>query len=61
MLMALCFVSLLLLAGQTSTHKRHPVQSSGETCNVYRMVSNSRQRGFADLNAEGALESNEES
>ena len=30
--MALCFDSLLLLAGQASTHNRHPVQSSGETC-----------------------------
>ena len=59
--MALCFDSLLLLTGQASTHNRHPVQSSGETCKVYRKLSNSRHRGFADLNAGGALESNEES
>src|SRR5580704_16919885 len=33
MLMALCFTSDLLFAGQISTHSRQPVQSSGETCN----------------------------
>src|ERR1700722_12788379 len=57
MLMALCFTSLLLFAGQISTHNVHPVQSSGATCSVYRRVSNSRQRGLADLNVFGASES----
>ena len=59
--MALCFDALLLFAGQASTHNRQPVQSSGETCRVYRKVSKSRHRGLADLKAAGALESCEES
>src|SRR5208282_2481369 len=61
MLMALCFTSLLLFAGQTSTHSLQPVQSSGATCNVYFRVSNSRQRGLEDLKVAGASFSSEES
>src|SRR5208337_401314 len=61
MLIALCFTSLLLLAGQTSTHNLQPVQSSGATCSVYFSVSNSRQRGFEDLKVSGASFSSEES
>src|SRR5579883_3258118 len=48
-LIALCFTSLLLFAGQTSTQGRQPVQSSGAACNVQRNDSNARQRGFEDL------------
>src|SRR6266581_5106328 len=61
MLMALCFASLLLFAGQISTQRAQPVQSSGETCSVYRKSWNSRQRGWADLNGCGALARREES
>src|SRR5450755_4374834 len=61
MLMALCFASLLLFTGQTSTQRRQPVQSSGETCRVYFRVSSSRQRGLADLKVAGALSRAEES
>src|SRR5574341_812986 len=53
-LMALWRTSLLLLAGQTSTHSAQPVQSSGATCKVKRRSLNSRQRAGADLNVAGA-------
>jgi hypothetical protein len=46
MLMALCPTSVLLLAGQTSTHTPHPVQSSGATWMVRRWPGSSR-----DLNS----------
>ena len=42
MLMALSRVSLLFLAGQTSTHRLQPVQSSGATWTVYFMPARSR-------------------
>src|SRR3990172_4373793 len=54
MLMALRRVSCLFLAGQTSTHSRQPVQSSGATCRVYTWSLNSRQRAGADLKVAGA-------
>src|SRR5271165_941095 len=61
MLIALCFTSLLLFAGQTSTHSRQPVQSSGATCNVYCIISNSRHLGFTCLKVSGTLFSKLES
>src|ERR1035437_3588699 len=54
MLMARCFTSLLLLAGQTSTHRVQPVQSSGATCSVYLRSFISFQRAGTDLNVDGA-------
>src|SRR5579871_457764 len=54
MLMALCFTSLLLLAGQTATHRAQPVQSSGATWRVYCMLLKSFQRAGTDLNVAGA-------
>ena len=47
MLMARCLASLLLLAGQTATHRPQPVQSSGETWSVYFSSENSRHLGTA--------------
>ena len=44
MLMALWLESVLLLAGQTSTHTPQPVQSSGATWIVSRWSSRSRDR-----------------
>src|SRR5664279_4283506 len=61
MLMALCFTSLLLFAGHTSTHNLQPVQSSGATCSVYFNVSNSRHLGLELLNVAGASFSRDES
>ncbi len=46
MLMDLCPTSVLLLAGQTSTHTPQPVQSSGATWMVSRWAGRSR-----DLNS----------
>src|ERR1035438_3696487 len=54
MLMALCFTSLLLLAGQTSTHSVQPVQSSGATCKVYLRSFMSFQRAATALKVTGA-------
>ena len=54
MLMARCFTSLLLLAGQTSTHSVQPVQSSGATCSVYFRSFMSFQRAGTALNVAGA-------
>ena len=54
MLMALCLTSLLLLAGQTSTHSSQPVQSSGATWRVYFFSLKSFQRAAVDLNVTGA-------
>src|SRR5438270_3036584 len=53
-LMALCFTSVLLLAGQTSTQSWQPVQSSGATCSVYFISLKSFQRAAVDLNVDGA-------
>src|SRR5215472_11935085 len=52
--MARCFTSLLLLAGQTSTHSVQPVQSSGATCRLYLRSFISFQRAAVDLNFAGA-------
>src|SRR5579885_2978463 len=54
MLMARCLTSLLLLAGQTCTHRVQPVQSSGATCSVYFMILKSFHRAAVDLKAAGA-------
>src|SRR5664280_163826 len=53
-LMARCFTSLLLLAGQTSTQRVQPVQSSGATCKVYLRSFMSFQRAGTDLKVGGA-------
>ncbi len=55
MLMALWLASLLLFAGQTSTHTPHPVQSSGATCSVYRSCSMPRHFALDHWNVAGAL------
>src|SRR5579862_5908330 len=54
MLIARCFTSLLLLAGQTCTHNVQPVQSSGATCRVYLRSFRSFQRAGTALNVAGA-------
>ena len=54
MLMARCFTSLLLFAGQTCTHKVQPVQSSGATWRVYLRSFMSFQRAGTDLKVAGA-------
>src|SRR5437763_885219 len=54
MLMARCFTSLLLLAGQIWTHSEQPVQSSGATCSVYLRSFMSFQRAGTLLNVDGA-------
>ncbi len=54
MLMALRRVSLLFLAGHTSTHSVQPVQSSGATCSVYFSSLNSFQRAGVLLKVSGA-------
>src|SRR3972149_2812236 len=54
MLIALSRVSLLFFAGQASTHSAQPVQSSGDTCRVYRHSENSFQRAVVDLNFDDA-------
>src|SRR5205085_9606101 len=53
-LMALCFTSVLLLAGQTSTQSWQPVQSTGAICSVYFISLKSFQRAAVDLNVTGA-------
>ena len=55
MLMARCLTSLLLLAGQTWTHRVQPVQSSGATCRVYLRSFMSFQRAGTALKVAGAL------
>jgi hypothetical protein len=42
MLMAFSRGSLLFFAGQATTHRVQPVQSSGATCTVYFMPGRSR-------------------
>src|SRR5579859_3098043 len=54
MLMAFFFTSVLLLAGQTWTHRPQLVQSSGATWRMYLRCSRSFQRADVDLNAAGA-------
>ena len=54
MLMALSFVSVLLRAGQMSTHNEQPVQSSAATCSVNFQPLNSGLRLFVLLKAAGA-------
>src|ERR1019366_6783982 len=53
-LMALCPTCFLSFTGQASIHNAHPVQSSGETCNVYFMPGNSLKRASVTLNVSGA-------
>ena len=57
MLIALCFTSVLLRVGQTSTQMPQPVQSSGATCRLYIRPSSAppslRDQGTA-LNPAGA-------
>src|SRR5579859_424589 len=55
-LMALRLVSLLFLAGQASTHKPQPVQSSGATWRVYAAPGNSFQRAGEVPKLSGAAE-----
>ncbi len=50
MLMDLWPTSVLLLAGQTSTHTPHPVQSSGATWIVRRWPGRSRDLNSLDTN-----------
>ena len=54
MLMALWLVSVLLLAGQTSTQTPQPVQSSGATWIVSRWSGRSRERNSLWRNPAGA-------
>ena len=54
MLMALWLTSVLLLAGQTSTHTPQPVQSSGATWMVSRWPSRSRDLNSLWRKAAGA-------
>src|SRR5580765_3051875 len=61
MLIAFSRVSLLFLAGQTSTQMPHPVQSSGATWMVYFIPAHSLSRASVDLNVGGALVSSRES
>src|SRR5947209_1818124 len=53
-LIALCPTCRLSLTGHASTHKLHPVQSSGETCSVYFMPGNSLKCASVDGNDSGA-------
>ena len=57
MLMALCLASLLSLAGQTSTQRAQPVQSSGATWSVYLSLPKSFHLCSADLKRLGAAAS----
>ena len=57
MLMALWLESVLLLAGQTSTHTPHPVQSSGATWIVRRWSGRSRDRNSLCRKSAGAASS----
>ena len=57
LLMALWRTSLLDLAGHTSTHNTHPVQSSGAICNVNFIPFHSGTRASVDLKVAGALAS----
>src|SRR5450631_4353801 len=61
MLMAFSRVSLLFLAGHTSTQMPQPVQSSGATWMVYFRPCHSLSRASVDLNVEGAFISSLES
>ena len=54
MLIALWLVSVLLLAGQTSTQTPQPVQSSGATWIVSRWSSRSRERNSLCRKSAGA-------
>ena len=54
MLMALWLESVLLLAGQTSTHTPQPVQSSGATWIVSRCSGSSRDRNSLWRKSTGA-------
>ena len=54
MLIALWLVSVLLLAGQTSTHTPQPVQSSGATWIVSRWSASSRERNSLWRKSAGA-------
>src|SRR5262249_8044696 len=55
MLIALSRVCDLFFAGQTSTHRAHPVQSSGATWIVYFSPCQSRSIASHALNAGGAV------
>src|SRR5262249_52774491 len=55
MLTALSRVCDLFFAGQTSTHRAHPVQSSGATWIVYFKPCQSRSLASHALNAGGAV------
>ena len=57
MLMALWLESVLLLAGQTSTHTPQPVQSSGATWIVSRCSGSSRDRNSLCRKSIGAASS----
>src|SRR5262249_8984363 len=61
MLIAFRRVSLLFLAGQTSTQIPQPVQSSGATWIVYFRPCHSLSRESAALKVAGALSSSAES
>src|SRR5690242_19469928 len=54
MLMALCFGSVLLFAGQASIHRAQPVQSSGATCSKYFWFLKLIHLAAVDLNDSGA-------
>src|ERR1019366_7815348 len=54
MLMALSLASVLLRAGQTSTHSAQPVQSSAAICSVKLIPLNSGTRAAVLLKAAGA-------
>ncbi len=54
MLMALSLASVLFLAGQTSTQRVQPVQSSAATCSENFMPLNSGTRESQLLNVGGA-------
>ena len=54
MSIALCFGWVLSFAGQTSTHRLHPVQSSGATCTVYFQPGYSFPFQSVDLKLAGA-------
>src|SRR3954464_5131989 len=55
MSIARCFGLLLSFAGQTSTHKLQPVQSSGDTCSVYFCPEKFFHFASAVLKATGAF------
>ena len=55
MLMALSLASVLFLAGQTSTHRLQPVQSSAATCSVNFRPLNSGTRESQLLNVGGRV------